>query len=115
MKNASQGLAIASLFFAILAMFGVVPLSILLFFLLCEILNWIGCKDFNYAIQFFYFSWIFSITLSVLAIILGIFSHRAVDKESPSQVIASVGIGLGLLVWPLILISGVLVWLGSLW
>ena len=115
MKNASQGLAIASLLSAILAMFGVVPLSILLFFLFCEIANWIGCKDFNYAIQIFYFSWIFSIALSVLAIILGIFAHRAAEKESTSRVIASVGIGIGLLVWPLILISGLLVWLGSLW
>lgn len=111
----SDRLAIASLVLAVMAMFGVVPLAIFPFFISCAVVDWIGCSEFDFALQYFYYTCIFSICASILAIILGILSHRAAEKESNSWIIASVGIGIGLIVWPLILVSGILLWLGSMW
>ena len=115
MKNGTHGLAIGSLVCAVLAMFGVVPLAFFPFLLFCEIVDWIGCQEFDHAIRFFLFSMIFSIVMSTLAISLGFLSQRFGNAETTHRTIARAGIGIGLIAWLLIVLSAALLWLGSFW
>ena len=108
-------LAIASLVLAVIAMFGVIPLSGFLFLISCEIVDWIGCTDIEYAIGFFDYSCYSSIAVSTLAIILGFISYPGAEKDSTTQILALVGIGMGFFVWPLVLFTGFLLWLVSAW
>lgn len=108
-------LAVASVVLAVLAMFGVIPLSIFPFIISCEIVDWIGCTDIDYAIRFFYYLCLSSIAASMFAIILGFISYRGSEKASTTRVIATVGMGIWFIVLPLVLITGFLLWLGSMW
>ena len=108
-------LAIASLVLAVIAMFGVIPLSGFLFIFSCEIVDWIGCTNIEYAIGFLDYLCYSSIAASILAIILGFISYQGAEKDSTTQILALVGIGIGLIVWPLVLFTGFLLWLGSMW
>ena len=114
-STARDKLAIASLVLAVIAMFGVVPLALFPFYISCAIADWIGCTDIDYAVRFFYYLCLSSIAASILAIILGLISYQGAEKDSTTLVIAAVGMGIGLIVWPLVLLTGFLLWLGSMW
>lgn len=114
-STARDKLAIASLVLAVIAMFGVIPLSIFPFIISCEIVDWTVCTDIDNAVRFFYYLCLSSIAASILAIILGLISYPRAEKDSITRVIAAVGMGIGFIVWPLVLITGFLLWLGSIW
>jgi hypothetical protein len=113
-STAKDKLAIASLVLAVIAMFGVIPLSIFPFIISCEIVDWTVCTDIDNAVRFFYYLCLSSIAASILAIILGLISYPGAEKDSTTRVIAAVGMGIGFIVWPLVLITGFLLWLGSM-
>ncbi len=108
-------LAIASLVLAVFAMFGVIPLSIFPFIISCAIVEWIGCTNIEFAIGFLNYACFSSIAASTLAILLGFISYQGSEKDSITQVLAAVGIGIGFIVWLLVLFTGFLLWLGRFW
>lgn len=114
-STARDKLAITSLVLAVIAMFGVIPLSIFPFFISCAINDWNGCTSIDDAVRFFFYLCLCSIAASILAIILGLTSYPGAEKGSITRVIAAVGMGSGFIVWPLVLITGILLWLGSIW
>ena len=113
--SASNNMSIASLVFAVLAMFGVLPLAVFPFFISCVAIDWNGCTEFSYAVRFFFYSWLFSIATSIIAVILGIISHQTSETDTTTRIVASASIGIGMIAWLLIFLSGILIWLGSMW
>lgn len=113
--STSNKMSIASLVFAILAMFGVLPLAVFPFLISCVAIDWGGCTEFSYAVRFFFQSWLFSIAASIIAVILGIISHQTSEMDTTSLIVASASIGIGMIVWLVIFLSGILIWLGSMW
>ena len=91
-------LATASIVLAVIAMFGVIPLSIFSLIISCAVIDWIGCTNIEYAIGFLYYACFSSLAVSILAIILGFISYPGSEKESITQVLAAVGIGIGFIV-----------------
>jgi hypothetical protein len=96
-------------------MFGVLPLSFFPYIISCAIADWNGCANLEYAIGFLNYACISSIAASVLAIILGFISSPGAEKDSTNRVLAVVGIGIGFIVWLLVLFTGLILWLGSMW
>ena len=108
-------LAIASVVLAVIAMFGVIPLSIFPLIISCTMVDWLGCTSIEPAIRFLSYLCFSSIAASILAIILGFISYSGAEEDSITQVLAVVGIGNGFIIWPLVLFTGFLLWLGSMW
>jgi len=100
---------------AVIAMFGVIPLIGFPFIISCVMIDWLGCTNLESALGFFSYACFFSIAASILAIILGFISYSVAEKDSPTGIIAVVSIGMGIIVWPLALFTGFLLWLGSMW
>jgi hypothetical protein len=114
-SKASHRFAIASLSFSVIAMFGVVPLVIFLYFISCTISNWAGCTEIDYAVRFFNNACLSSIIASVIGVILGIIAHNGSEEGTSTRILASAGIGMVLFVFPLVLITGFLIWLARIW
>jgi hypothetical protein len=106
-SNTRRGLAIASLVLAVIAMFGVIPISRLHFSISCAIIDWTGCTNFDDGIGFLMYSWFFSIVASILAIILGFILFLGAEKGSPNRFLALGGILIGFIVWPFVLFTGI--------
>ena len=104
-NKTADNLAIASLVLAVIAMFGVIPLSGFPFIVSCAIVNWLGCTNLESALGFFSYACFSSIAASILAIILGFISYPVAEKDSTTRIIAIVGIGIGIIVWPLVLFT----------
>ena len=114
-NKTADNLAIASLVLAVIAMFGVIPLSGFPFIISCAMIDWDGCTNLDPALEFFSYACFSSIAASILAIILGFISYSAAEKDSTTGIIAVVSIGIGIIVWPLALVTGFILWLGSMW
>ncbi len=108
-------MAIASLVLAVIAMFGVIPLSGFPFIISCAMVDWLGCTNLESALGFFSYACFSSVAASILAIILGFISYSVAEKDSSTGIIAIVSIGMGIIVWSLALFTGILLWLGSMW
>ena len=92
---------------AIIAFFGVFPLSRVPFSISCAIVDWTGCNNFEDGIGFLMFLWFSSIAASILAIILGFISYPGAEKGSTTRFLALGGIVIGFIVWPLVLYTGI--------
>jgi len=103
-STTKNGLAIASLVLAVIAMFGVVPLLGITSAIYCKIVYG-GC-NLDQFITFFSYSCFPSIAVSILAIIIGFISLIGSKKGDISRKISWGGIVIGFIYWPLALLTG---------
>jgi uncharacterized membrane protein len=104
-------LAIASLVLAVIAFFGVFPLSLVTGEIYCTIVGRIVCSEYYYrSLMYLCYS---SIAASILAIILGFISFHGSKEDDFSQIISQVAMALGIITILLAIFTRFMLFIGS--